>query len=351
MAQGTILDPFTLPEALAAEAIGPGDTVYLRGGVYTQSPGTRWYFPSGSSDGNITWSAYEDERPILNRENDLPPNLSLGDYTTLNGIWLGGQWKTAGVIDDGGFVQYTVEEEAAGYGGTIAMGLYCTIQNCTFWGYDNVIIEGVGHHNRYTTNHFCRVGRGTKAHGMYLAAGDTPIKHNTVANNLFTGGEGLALSFRSDYGTIERCFFGAHHVSLGVRGDHCSVGRNVCYKPQGENRLATIWSGATNTAFADQCLIEAGDIQGVGNGTTVETLYLLDRLAGHSDYAPGERVTVESGTEDRYLGVTKAQIEIAISGLDTLFAQSVTDIAATPDADFDQHWNVLQTAVDTFAAL
>lgn len=79
MSQGSILDPFTLAEAILnnGQGITPGDTVYLRGGTYS-GPFTAYI--RGLAGYPVTFRAYPGERPILDG------GLTIhGEHTT----WIG----------------------------------------------------------------------------------------------------------------------------------------------------------------------------------------------------------------------------------------------------------------------
>lgn len=69
MGSGTIVNPYTLKEALASADIKPGHTVYLRGGNYTDIP----YYQGirGTAEAPIYFKPYHGERPIITGRTDI----------------------------------------------------------------------------------------------------------------------------------------------------------------------------------------------------------------------------------------------------------------------------------------
>ena len=96
---GTESQPWNLSKAL--DAVRPGDTVYLRGGIY--SGGALWLKRSGTPGQWITFSAYPGEVPIIKGPGpgNAPKTSGVTDvspisYVRIEGLWVTG-WHYAGI--------------------------------------------------------------------------------------------------------------------------------------------------------------------------------------------------------------------------------------------------------------
>jgi len=85
---GTEAQPFRTI-AKGASSLGPGDTLYVRGGIYYEQVDVS---ASGTADNQITIAAYPGEQPVIDAQNTLPVNpdgciiVLRGNHITLSGI-------------------------------------------------------------------------------------------------------------------------------------------------------------------------------------------------------------------------------------------------------------------------
>jgi len=88
---GTLSQPFRTINA-GVDALGPGDTLYVRAGSYHETLDIR---VSGTASERITIAAYPGERPFIDGQGSLPGDyrsymvILRGDYLTLDGFEIG----------------------------------------------------------------------------------------------------------------------------------------------------------------------------------------------------------------------------------------------------------------------
>lgn len=349
MGTGTIVDPFTLDEALTSNSVNPGDTVYLRGGVYRQALGGLWQFPGGTSRAPVTWKAYEGERPVLSKETDIAPRIGIDDYVVLDGLWMGGRWPLWETSETG-FITGSSNETG---NHSISMGAHCEIKNCTLFGYHQGPQEGGGHHNTYSGNRFVRCGRGSKHHGIYIAVSGEEDKQALVENNIFVNGQAVALHFwhHASHCIVRNNFLGKHDIPFAANGDGHNFHHNILWRDDYGREAQIEWP--TNFTAHHLFIYRASDYtNAVRDGNLFTDVYCLDcRNIETANARYGANVNiVEEGTEARYLGVTRQRIDDAIAALDTIFAGTVEEIAATADATIETHFATLKAVIDTWKA-
>jgi hypothetical protein len=122
-------------------------------------------------------------RPIITSTTNTPPNIFMGDYTRLDGLWIGGTRQTSDTADI--FI--------GAEGGLISNWKQLT--NCTFWGYYGGILSGSAQYALIQGNRFVQMGGGALFHPNYIANANTfpgPAGTNTnhiiLDSNLFVAG-------------------------------------------------------------------------------------------------------------------------------------------------------------------
>ena len=127
----------------------------------------------GRGSGKNTIRAASGQRPIITRENGLPPYVYVGNRTRVEGIWFGGRTDSANTP-----FNVSNDDEVVG---------------CVFWGYYGCIGDA-SRHNLYENNLFVNCGRGVYDHPIYISGRSTSWDSSTVIRrNVIIGGEGWAI--------------------------------------------------------------------------------------------------------------------------------------------------------------
>lgn len=188
MGNGTIIKPWTFDEAMATGEIEPGDTAYLRGGIYSGGPWTQWQ--NGAEAARITFRAYPGERPVIDG------NLIIdGKYVD----WIGIEHTN---------LSFTDRSASNGGTGINVVGDSVRVINCFIHNFSQGIQSGgsVGkslmvygcliYHNGWSSD---------KGHGLYPQnVGPDPktFKDNVVFDNFGYGFHLYGSSGHVDYFTL-----------------------------------------------------------------------------------------------------------------------------------------------------
>ncbi len=174
----------------AASVAGPGDVVYIRGGVYRE----RVYFTTSGTEANpVQFNAYTNENPIVDGENSIPEQggylLTIdGDFVTLSGL----------------------EIRNSAYGGIIVRGNYDLVSN--MYVHHNLyvgILVTQGHNStveksRIWWNSTMNIYGSGRSNGFGISAARNGVSFTTIRNNSVweNWGEGLS-TFEADHSIIE----------------------------------------------------------------------------------------------------------------------------------------------------
>jgi hypothetical protein len=174
----------------AASMVEPGDKVYIRGGIYHESP---HFTTSGTASAQIQILAFPGEIPILDGENTIPGAGSallwiVGDYIYVSGLEIRNS-AYYGILVLGNYdtVDNVYVHHCISHGIVISQGYYSIVENSRVWR--NSISNEYGQAANW--------GAGISAFqsGVSFAT----IRHNTVWENW---GEGITSSV-ADHITIE----------------------------------------------------------------------------------------------------------------------------------------------------
>lgn len=332
MALGTIVDPWTLEEALSKGWIGPGDTVHLRGGIYTLSGGRTSLI--GGEEGNVvTWKQYGDERPVFAHADGEPPGIKIPDYSKVSGIWFGGSRPAS---DEGSR--------------TIVFGQNSIMEGCTLFNYINGLQLGSdAHGNALRRNRLVRCGYQNLSHPIYVANLNSSLPEHGVLSeeNIMVASEGYSIHYyhQPSYGLAKYNFMGDCRYGMALQGD--LVG------PSGEYNI--IWSVSQAPLFYS---IVAGccdnnlwhNLSGAPNpGTLSQDVTFDSNRFTNADHVAGTNpVTWQESDVQSNLGDSSANIDAAIAALDTAFQQTVQQIH--DDDTIEAHFATLRAVIDTWKA-
>jgi hypothetical protein len=224
---------------------------------------------------------------------------------------------------------------------TVTNGVGGGFTDCTFFGYINGIQNGSdAHGNIYQRNRFVNCGYGLLLHPLYVANLNSSQQSDGVLSeeNIFVGCEGYSVHYyhQPSYGLAQYNFIGDALYGLALQGDvsgPVSGNRNI------------IW-GVSDTPLYN--VTETGTCnnnvwQGCSQPSTPDSdNYFVDPVptAGTNPHIWQEADVVSN------LGKSSAQIDAAISALESAFTQTVQQIH--DNATIETHFATLKAVIDTW---
>lgn len=211
--------------AHARTSIQPGDIINIRPGLY-EFDGR--FAPAGpNEDTKTTFRAtdptFRTGRVVITTADGLAaPTWSLSDNLSLQGLWIGGDYKSAHTSGGGSYSSRHSE-----------------IIRCTFFNSQG-FAGGPAYDWLFQDNRMVHQGKGTHGHSMYMAGGarhDLPwnSRNLRVLGNIIVAGEGYAFHcWHSPVSaTIAGNFSSGNYWSLVLQGPNHSCHHNVFWKPRG----------------------------------------------------------------------------------------------------------------------
>jgi hypothetical protein len=361
--------------AFAESQMAAGDTLVFHGGIYeVEDEGLTLAVSGAGPDAKTTYRARRAgdsyERVIVTgamvEGRHRPPKVRVkGDYIRVEGLWFGGDWKTAdGSAPDG--------NEFHAYGGG-RLDSVREIVNCTFFGFNGVRV-GALEYSYWHGNRFVHCGTGTPLGDppMLYFSGDhgdgMQAQHAIVDANTFVVGRGYAINGWHSW----RNFIVTRNFIAGSWGGYIADGVDAeAQGPKGQGREHLVannifWNntgtnahnGATLIAHATHFVnnVLAGNIIGVAYdeatesyGGHLEDFQVLDNafydvwlgyfasdpdasryvlLDVETDYQTRKRddyvATLTPGTFNR----TEAQVDAAVAAIDVAFSKPVSTLYA-----------------------
>ena len=265
---GTPESPFkTVTEA--SKRIAAGDTVIIRGGIYSCPKYSLSFAYRGSATGHpdgrpriTTFKAAPGERVILTGLDGRPPYALIGGapYLRLEGLWFGGPVRE--LIRGVGENTKTADgrslspDEAREYlqGGFCADSNFMQVVGCTFFGFSGTMARG--HKMLIQDCRYVNMGGGFHHHPIYLGG----ASHLIVDLCTFVGGEGYCLhGWHSVHGFIatRNLVLSGGYGFVADGSDHLAA-NNFFWKmrgsPDGGSRKIGAWLPGDNTTFVNNVL-------------------------------------------------------------------------------------------------
>ncbi len=326
----------------AIENMTAASTLIIREGIYEVDNSQQHYIggdAGGVSPQNATIvKAASGERVLITGNDGKPPRITLdNDYIRLEGLWLGGEWD----ISNG-------YEFSVSGGGRLDHGR--EIVGCTFFGYKS-IRGGLAEHTFWQNNRFVRCGVANDPPMVYMS-GDHGIgysNHDIFDKNTFITGNGYAINGWHTYHNfiITRNFVGnvwggiiadgrGSEYQGNVEGSDHLIANNIFWNSgegqgQGFNAATLI---ASNTHYLNNIHVDNSNIAVSFNETYgYETLenFVVDKNAFNNistTFTGDNPVDMTEGSELSELGVSKSDIDNAITAIDNAFQQTAANIFA-----------------------
>eukprot|EP01051_Picozoa_sp_SAG22_P023501 SAG22_NODE_6091_length_900_cov_1.375780_1_plen_206_part_10 len=173
---------------------------------------------NGSTSSMTVFRAATGARVLFCNMDGTPPDVQIGSFTRVVGLWLGGRWTPP----------RTINGNPDRGGSSIALGGFPghkELINCTLFGYREIDHGGT----EYTLIRGTRIvqtGAGKFSHGIYLSGGNTAEQmgqHSVLDQSIIVGGEGYAVQgwHRWRNSVITRNFIAGHFCGVVLDGcDH-----------------------------------------------------------------------------------------------------------------------------------
>lgn len=293
-------------------------------GIYTDDTVTL-----GKPNTTMTIRADTGARPIFVHSDGKPPAVDRRANTTVIGLWFGGTRPA-----DGTGAKTAVNGAGGGF------------TDCTFFGYISGLINGSdAHGNIYRRNRFVRCGYGLLNHPLYVANLNSSQQSDGVLSeeNIIVGCEGYSVHYYHEpsYGLAQYNFMGDCLYGLAIQGDLVgpSANRNIVWTctnaPLYHSAPGTcdhnVWRGCSQP--------NPGTL---GGAKTFDTNYFVSPVPT----AGTNPVTWQEADVVSNLGNSSANIDAAISALETAFGQTVQQIH--DDATIETHFATLKAVIDTW---
>lgn len=208
----------------ARETVQPGDIINMLPGLY-HFDGR--FSPGGPhEDAKTVYRAadrtFQTGRVVITADGSTAPTWSLADNVSVQGLWIGGDYKSAHKSGGGSYTSRNSE-----------------IIGCTFFN-SRGFAGGPAYNWLFQNNRMVHQGKGTHGHSMYMAGGirhDLPwnSRNLRVLGNTIIGGEGYAFHcWHSPVSaTIAGNFSSGNYWSIVLQGPNHSCHHNVFWKPRG----------------------------------------------------------------------------------------------------------------------
>ena len=264
----------------ARETIQPGDVVNILPGLYQFDCR---FSPAGPNEDVKT--VFRPADPTLRTgrvvitadDNFTAPYWSLANNVSVQGLWIGGDIRSAHKSGGGSYTSRNSE-----------------IVGCTFFNSQG-FAGGPAYNWLFQNNRVVHQGRGTHGHSMYMAGGirhDLPWNSRNlhVLGNIIVGGEGYAFHcWHSPVSaTIAGNFSSGNYWSVVLQGPNHSCHHNVFWKPRGNEGAGdsgqvgfNAWLPARLRRFdhlvfgSPHPVWQSGNTPPIRSKRTVEKIYLL----------------------------------------------------------------------------
>jgi hypothetical protein len=288
-------------------------------GVYTMDS---VYFSPG-----VTVQATEGARPIIVHSDGYPPAVTRGAGANVSGIWFGGLRIPSNV-------GARVISNGAGGGFT----------DCTFFNSLGIINGSDAHGNIFRRNRFVSCGYGLLDHPIYIANSNSSQESHGVLTEecTFVSCKGFSVHYYHEpsYGLAQYNFIGDAQEALAIQGDLVgpSANRNIIWDASG----APLYHSAPGTC--DHNVWHGCSQPNPGALAGAKT---FDNNYFHGVTTNGSNpVTWNDSDVETNFGKTPAQIDAAISALETAFAGTVAEIHDS--ATIETHFATIKSVIDTW---
>lgn len=288
----------------------------------------------------VTMQADTGARPVIVHSDGKAPQVHLNANATIDGVWFGGTKQTENR--------------------PLTLNNGATVKNCTFFGYYGCVSEGGNTNHLFEDNNFVNCGDGSLFHDLYIsnnhAAGGCIIR-----GNVHIGGEGYKLHLYNGVNAAYPSnvqatgnFYAAGQWGQAVYGSGHTVTKNVIWSVSqaGSQITATLDISSTFDWSENVIGLEtAARFFGTpSEGRTIDNNCIVDGapadVAG-DDIGTNPHVWQEADIAAN-LGKSSAQINAAISALETSFAGTVQQIH--DDATIEGNFAILRAVVDAWKA-
>jgi hypothetical protein len=322
---GTEGDPMDLDTAMTIAQ--NGETIICMDGIYTDDS-----VVLGKTGVSLTIQADTGARPVFVHSDGQPPEVDRKSNTTVTDLWFGGT-KPGAVLGS------KAVQNGSGGGFT----------DCTFWGYIQGIINGSdAHGNIYRRNRFVNCGYQNLHHPLYIANMNSSLPEHGVLSeeNIMVGSEGYSVHYYHEpaYGLAQYNFMGDCRDGLALQGDESgpvSGNRNIIWGATGSTLYNICASGNCDHNVFHGCP------QPSTPGGTINETRTFDNNYFHGVVTNGSNpITWQDADVSANFGKTPAQIDAAISALETAFAGTVQQIHDS--ATIEPHFATLKAVIDTW---
>ncbi len=322
---GSSGSPIDLATAVSPSGpVRPGYTVQLSAGIYRYSSVT--FAPAGTSPNVMTvFTAAPGERVIITTPSNTPPNIYMGDYMRLDGLWFGGTKLTSDTADI--------------FLGGSPIGRWKQIVNCTIFGYYGGIESGSAEYSLIQGNRFVHTGGGNLWHSIYISGNEnwppvpgTLTQHTIVDSNMMLGssdqvndgGYGVHFFHNNRTGIATRNFV-TYQWGLVMDGEEELAANNLFWKcgMNDGSRLALTWIYAKNSRVHNNILGPLDYFMNNGDPTNT-----ISKNAFEGSPTGTNPITLTPGLEALQIGLSAASIDGAIATLNAAFSRSVDTIFA-----------------------
>ena len=307
---GKVDSPIDLTTALTKDEI----TIVMMDGIYEHD--------GFALADNLSLVADINSKPIIVGTDGFPPDITVGSNCIIDGIFIGGSKE-----EIHGFVNFT--------------GQNSTIQNCTFWGFGQ-LMGGVAVNNTIKNNRFVNNGVGALDHDIYINDSTVSPLNTLIQENIHIGGEGykIHLYHNPEGVTIHANFMGGSIISdLAVQQNTHTITNNILWDADYQ-----YWNAGTcvfNKNIIGVDRVAFTDIIAWAETNTADGNVFAN---GQTEFGTNPVAWVEADIETN-LGYSKAVIDAAIQSLITKFQQTTQQIYddATIEADFTIFKNIIDT--------
>jgi hypothetical protein len=296
-----------------ARALATGIDVYMMDGVYTLDTMT---VKSG-----VTVRPIAGARPVVVHSDGSPPAVEFGAGCSVTGIWFGG---TKFPDESGRIISFLTGGNA-------------TIQDCTFWGYSQGMGGFVGSSNLITRDRFVNCGYGGLYHDIYCSnSGDTEI-----SEGIHIGGAGYKIHlFHDPEGLTIRANLMADSSGsdMAIQQGNDIIANNILWGPVS----VSYWNAGGCTFSKNIFGPDRADFTDVSVTNTADGNVFCN---GQTPFGTNPQ-TWDDAAITTNLGKSAAQIDAAISALETAFGGTVQQIH--DNATIEAHFATLKSVIDTW---
>lgn len=324
---GTLAKPASIGAALAS-----GRDVYLMDGVYTVS------YPLDVQK-NVHVQPVLGARPVITHADGYPPEMRLHDNSKIDGVWIGGNYDP-NIYDQLREVR--------------ALGRNVVVQQCTFFGYLQCIVDQMDEGNNiYRNNRFVRIGY-PFAHAFYITIPYDGLPHRSgakVLDNLVVRNyEGASVDvYRQAHGVEVAGNFIEGETGNGLFSsvENLHVHDNVFGRSLNNNKdwICHIQDTAEGLIFDHNFLIGNYRLPIPPASITVRNNVYFNQTADARDTNPTE---ITDGGEVAYLGMSDAEIAAICDALEMSFSQPVQAISS--DTTIEKNFGLLKDVVNVWTS-